>query len=338
MVVTRGQTLSRGALHANRAQIRRARGLFCSVPSPWNLLHPKFLVNNHYHMHIIDGELTSRFVRVRALMPHRSEDNVSTAVLVAQHLPYLRRFARALTGSQAEGDDLVARLLEALLADPAPLPTDISPKLALYRAFVRTRRDAGLRSKSGDVSPALSKAEARLKAMTPLSREAFLLTTVEEFSIADAARILECTPAQARALVDQAGREIAQQVATDVLIIEDEPMIAIDIEAIVESLGHRVHGIARTHDESVSLFKSGSPGLVLADIQLADGSSGLEAVNELLKLRQVPVIFITSFPERLLTGERPEPTFLLTKPYQPETVRATISQALFFDERPHSAG
>ncbi|SDR13915.1 CheY chemotaxis protein or a CheY-like REC (receiver) domain [Rhizobiales bacterium GAS113] len=262
---------------------------------------------------------------------------MSTAVQVAQHLPYLRRFARALAGSQAAGDDQVMRLLETLLADPHPLPTDIPAKLALYRAFVRTRRDAtqetGRNSAPGAQLPT---AEARLKAMTPLSREAFLLHSVEEFSTADTARILDCSEAEAGALIDQAGREITRQVATDVLIIEDEPLIAIDIEAIVEGLGHRVHGVARTHDESISLFKSGSPGLVLADIQLADGSSGLEAVNELLKLREVPVIFITSFPERLLTGERPEPTFLLTKPYRPETVRATISQALFFDERSHA--
>jgi CheY-like chemotaxis protein len=115
-------------------------------------------------------------------------------------------------------------------------------------------------------------------------------------------------------------------------------MIALDIEHIVESLGHRVSGIARTHAESVSLFGSTSPGLVLADIQLADGSSGLEAVNDLLRQREVPVIFITSFPERLLTGDRPEPTFLLSKPYRPETVRATISQALFFDERSRLGG
>jgi DNA-directed RNA polymerase specialized sigma24 family protein/CheY-like chemotaxis protein len=261
---------------------------------------------------------------------------LSTAVQVAQYLPYLRRFARALTGSQIKGDDQVVRLLEALLADSTLFPTQLPAKLALYRLFVRTRRDAGLRSKVRDGTGKLSRAEARLSSLTPLSREAFLLTTVEEFSIEDTARILECGEEEVRALVDQAGREISRQVATDVLIIEDEPMIAIDIETIVQSLGHRVHGIARTHDESIALFKSGSPGLVLADIQLADGSSGLEAVNELLRLREVPVIFITSFPERLLTGERPEPTFLLTKPYQPETVRATISQALFFDERSHA--
>jgi hypothetical protein len=43
-----------------------------------------------------------------------------------------------------------------------------------------------------------------------------------------------------------------------------------------------------------------------------------------------PVIFITAYPERLLTGERPEPAFLITKPFQPETVKAAIGQALFF--------
>jgi CheY-like chemotaxis protein len=263
---------------------------------------------------------------------------LSIAVQVAQHLPFLRRFARALAGSQAEGDDQVVRLLEALLADSSILPSDLPTKLALYRVFVRMRRDAVNRLKTRAESGKLSLAEARLSHLTRLSREAFLLTTVEEFSIEDAARILECSEAKVRELVEEAGREITRQVATEVLIIEDEPMIAIDIETIVQSLGHRVHGIARTHDESIALFRSGSPGLVLADIQLADGSSGLEAVNELLRLREVPVIFITAFPERLLTGERPEPTFLLTKPYQPDTVRATISQALFFDERSHAPG
>jgi DNA-directed RNA polymerase specialized sigma24 family protein len=262
---------------------------------------------------------------------------VSIAVQVAQYLPYLRRFARALTGSQAEGDDQVARLLEALIADPTPFPTSTSPKIALYQALMRTRRDESrLKSLAGGGPTRLSKAEARLGVLTPLSREAFLLTTVEDFSVEDTAHILDIAPDEVWGLLDQAGREIARQVATEVLIIEDEPMIAFDIESIVESLGHKVQGIARTHAESVSLFKSGSAGLVLADIQLADGSSGLEAVNELLKLREVPVVFITAFPERLLTGERPEPTFLLTKPYRPETVRATISQALFFDERSHS--
>ena len=118
-----------------------------------------------------------------------------------------------------------------------------------------------------------------------------------------------------------------------VLIIEDEPMIAMDLESIVEGLGHRVTSVARTHGEAVKAVGQHKPGLVLADIQLADGSSGLDAVNEILGSFAVPVIFITAYPDRLLTGERPEPAFLITKPYQPDTVKAIVSQALFFDRR-----
>ncbi len=117
------------------------------------------------------------------------------------------------------------------------------------------------------------------------------------------------------------------------LIIEDEPIIALDIEGMVRDLGHDVTGVARTHRGAVALVKSKTPGLVLADIQLADGSSGLDAVNEILTEIEVPVIFITAFPERLLTGEKPEPAFLITKPFRPEAVKAAISQALFFDRK-----
>mgnify|MGYP002650438972 CR=1 FL=1 len=72
------------------------------------------------------------------------------------------------------------------------------------------------------------------------------------------------------------------------------------------------------------------PGLVLADIQLADDSSGIDAVKDILAEFQVPVIFITAFPERLLTGDRPEPAFLISKPYSEEQVRSAVSQAMFF--------
>jgi DNA-binding LytR/AlgR family response regulator len=70
--------------------------------------------------------------------------------------------------------------------------------------------------------------------------------------------------------------------------------------------------------------------LVLADVQLADGSSGIEAVKEILEECSPPVVFITAFPDLLLTGTRPEPTFLMSKPFDPEAVKAMISQVLFF--------
>ena len=115
------------------------------------------------------------------------------------------------------------------------------------------------------------------------------------------------------------------------LIIEDEPLISMQLEDLVRGLGHDICGTAATRTQAQQVVAEKTPGLVLADIQLADGSSGLDAVDDILSIGSVPVIFITAYPERLLTGDRPEPTYLVTKPFQEATVRAAISQALFFN-------
>jgi CheY-like chemotaxis protein len=251
---------------------------------------------------------------------------------IAPHLPYLRRFARALSGSQSSGDAYVVATLEALVANPGVFRRDLAPRIALYKLFVSwwssvpVNVTAGL----GARQPAV---ERNLDALTPRPRQAFLLRTVEGFSGEDVATILDVLPAEVSELLAVAGKEIADQVATDIMIIEDEPVIALDLEALVTELGHNVTGVARTHGEALALVQHKQPGLILADIQLADGSSGLEAVNEILAKLDVPIIFITAYPERLLTGERPEPAFLITKPFRPDVVRATVSQALFFDTR-----
>jgi CheY-like chemotaxis protein len=259
---------------------------------------------------------------------------MTIAAEIAPHLPYLRRFARALNGTQAGGDSYVVATLEALVADPSSFPRDIPARIALYRIFLKLWSSMPVNMAASHAGATRSGAvERNLDALTPRPRQAFLLRTVEGFAIQDVAAVLDVDVDAAAALVEQAGREIAEQVATDVLIIEDEPIIALDIETLVQELGHSVTGIARTHKEAVALVKQKRPGLVLADIQLADGSSGLEAVAEILETIDLPVIFITAYPERLLTGDRPEPAFLITKPFQPEAVKAAISQALFFDRR-----
>lgn len=258
---------------------------------------------------------------------------MSIAKEIAPHLPYLRRFARALSGTQASGDAYVVATLEALVEDPGSFPRDVAPKLGLYRIFLQLWSSVGLNDKAAPQDAERSAVERNLDALTPRPRQAFLLRTVEGFPIEEVGEIMMISTAEAAGLVQSAGQEIAEQVATDVLIIEDEPIIALDIETMVEELGHRVTGVARTHREAIALVGKKRPGLVLADIQLADGSSGLDAVNEILGSIDVPVIFITAYPERLLTGDRPEPAFLITKPFQPEAVKAAISQALFFDRR-----
>ncbi len=260
---------------------------------------------------------------------------MSLATEIAPHLPYLRRFARSLCGTQDSGDAYVVHALEAIIADPSSFPTDVNPKIGIYKTFVRIWNSIQVNTEKDEPQTTAAQAlsDRRLDAITPRPRQAFLLVSVEGFKPEEAAQILDCSVAELKGLIDEAGKEIAAQVATDVLIIEDEPIIAMDLEALVEALGHRVCHVARTHREALAAVRKTRPGMILADIQLADGSSGLEAVNEILTSFQVPVVFITAYPERLLTGVRPEPTFLIAKPFQPDTVKATISQALFFDTK-----
>jgi CheY-like chemotaxis protein len=256
---------------------------------------------------------------------------MSTAQLVVQHLPYLRRYARALTGSQMAGDAYVAATLETLVSEPETIGSVGNVKVELFQVFTRIWNSLSVNGRSEQIQRDLP-AEVRIGQITPLPRQAFLLSCLEGFSEEEVSAILAVSTDQVRELVDEAGRELAADMATDILIIEDEPLIAMDLEALVEGLGHNVTGVARTRTEAVKLAATKRPGLILADIQLADGSSGLDAVNDLLKAFEVPVIFITAYPERFLTGERPEPAFLIAKPFQPANVSAVISQALFFQQ------
>ena len=259
---------------------------------------------------------------------------MSVAASLKTHLPLMRRYARALTGSQDRGDSYIRTVLEVLVADSSALPRGMDVRVALYRmlsmvwASSRVDIDEDARSPGWEAN-----ADSRLSALPPAARQAFVLISVEGFTIADTALILDVDEDHVRTLLDAAARDIAAQVSTDVLIIEDEPMIALELEQIVTDLSHGVTGIARTRDEAIAAYNAKRPGLVLADIQLADGTSGIDAVNDFLGRPEgaPPVIFITAYPERLLTGDRPEPTFLITKPFSPEMIKAIVSQALFFD-------
>jgi CheY-like chemotaxis protein len=263
---------------------------------------------------------------------------MSLSMRIAPHLPYLRRFSRAVTGSQTSGDAYVAATLETLIADISLFPEASSDRIAIYKLFSALFSSSAVTIPS-PVSSFIweQRAASNLANLAPRPRQAFLLVAVEGFTNDQAAEILDVSAEDFTQLLREASTDISRQVATEIMIIEDEPLIAMDIEQMVESLGHKVVSIARTHKEAVAMFKETKPRMILADIQLADGSSGIDAVNDILNAASVPVIFITAFPERLLTGERPEPTFLVTKPFNPDMVKALISQALFFDEGSRAA-
>ena len=252
---------------------------------------------------------------------------MSLAEILRPHLPYLRRYARALTGSQKSGDAFVKATLEAIIADPKSMSIDDNVRVQLYRIFSRIWESANVRLTD---DPDENTAQNRLNAIPPISRQVLLLTALEGFSIAEVAKIADVGESSINDLLEDAIADIDNEIRSDVLIIEDEVLISMELQQIVSGLGHRVCGTATTHKGALEAVEKAKPSLVLADIQLADGSSGIDAVKDILEEISVPVIFITAFPERLLTGERPEPTFLITKPFQPNAIRAAISQALFF--------
>jgi CheY-like chemotaxis protein len=257
---------------------------------------------------------------------------MSMSQQLAADLPFLRRYARALTGSQERGDAMVRTTLEAILADDELKSSIGGGRIPLYRAFhqVVSGGEGSATGAAAASDPKEAAAASKLETIAPANRQALLLTTVEDFSPQQAAQIMGVDAERVQALVSEAVREIDDEQSTSVLIIEDEPMIMMQLEDLVTSLGHEICGTATTRTEAVRAVAEKRPGLILADIQLADGSSGLDAVADILAMGTVPVIFITAYPERLLTGDRVEPTYLVTKPFREQTVKASISQALFF--------
>ena len=263
--------------------------------------------------------------------PPEFDNNTSVSGPIMMTLPFLRRYARALTGNQSTGDRYAAATLEAILADNSIYDANISSRAALFQVFHVIWSSSGAPVTEDGTDALELRAQAHLAPLTKDSREALLLHSIEGFNLIEIGQVMQISPDHAQQLIDTAQSEMEDSVRGRVLIIEDEAFIAMDIESIVTGMGHFVTGIARTHTEAVRLGKGERPDLILADIKLADNSSGIDAVRDLLQmLGDVPVIFITAFPDRLLTGTRPEPTFLIGKPYTEEQLRSAVSQAMFF--------
>jgi len=258
---------------------------------------------------------------------------MSLAREIAPHLPLLRRYARALTGAQESGDAFVVAALEAIVARPEEFPRQMEPRAGLYRVFHKIWESGNveLNGAGDELSLGARKAHERLRTLAPMSRQALLLTTLENFTTQETGEILGRSPEEIGSMLDDALDQLDKQTKARILIIEDEAVIAMDLSDLVTAAGHTVCAVESTASGAVEAANRELPDLVLADIQLADGSSGIDAVKDILSSFEVPVIFITAFPDRLLTGERPEPTFLITKPYSPDMVRAAVSQALFFE-------
>ena len=271
---------------------------------------------------------------------------------VSTVIPELRRYARILTGSQTVGDWYVRMTLYLIAQNMTRWsPSEIQHvglRVALYRVFqdVWARRPSGTgldidsdreRGGGGGGDRGQDALRSHVQALPDLDREVLLLTELCAFSIEETAWILGMAVHEAEDGLASALAGLQSQTATTVLIIEDEPIIALDLNRIVIGMGHRVIGLAETKTNAVVLGLTQRPGVILADIQLRDGSSGLDAVHDILSHLQAPVIFVTAFPDRLLTGKRIEPTYLVTKPFDSEVLRMTINKALLLHAPPTHA-
>lgn len=252
---------------------------------------------------------------------------MSDANSILELLPFLRRYARALTGSQTRGDNCVRLCLETILAEPGRMEGR-DAKLQLFKAFHDAWRAVDTQIASPRRPERDSQLSHGLAALPSMERQVLLLAFLEEFSLEDTAMIVGVTEREARALLDRARNQVQLVSSVPILIIEDEPMIAMEIARIVRHLGHRVCGTAARQSDAIELAARTQPALILADIQLKGNDSGITAVQEILKNVEVPVIFVTGFPERLLTGDKLEPAFVIPKPFSPEMLKAAIGQAL----------
>jgi CheY-like chemotaxis protein/DNA-directed RNA polymerase specialized sigma24 family protein len=247
----------------------------------------------------------------------------------ADLIPRLRRHARLLSGSQEVGDEYVRICLELVAAEPKRLDDGPLPR-CLFRAFhlvwstvANTIEEAG----RGGNGPAAALQQG-LVALPSLQRRTLLLQVVEEFTSEDVAWILDLDVPLVRALVAEAREELARTRVVRVMIIEDEPLIAMELDRIVRSLGHEVVAMASRESAALEQAERHQLGLILADVQLLDEDSGIVAAQRILERFDVPVVFVTGFPERLLTGGRLEPAFVVAKPFEEEALKVTLGQAL----------
>jgi CheY-like chemotaxis protein/DNA-directed RNA polymerase specialized sigma24 family protein len=244
--------------------------------------------------------------------------------LISSELPYLRRYARGLMGEQHNGDEAVEDMIESLI-----FRISVSPSLKFQKADLFAELDKSISQRVSKLSDdsGISKI---MNAMTTLQRRSLLLTVVEGFSVQETARILVVPIEEVEEMLRQAESTIANEVSTSVLIIEDESMISYQLAQIVKEAGHEVVGIATTQAEAVKLAEEHDFGLILSDLRLADGSVGIDAVKEIFANRpsEVPVIYITAYPEMLLQGQDDEPSYLIPKPFEPLHVRTVVDQAI----------
>lgn len=236
---------------------------------------------------------------------------MSIVTSVEKELPYLRRYARAVTGSTSIGDDCVARALQSVLRA-------IEQGLAKDESFEKSEL---FRLVDLNICDAIDVEES-------LPHRALLLVAMEGLSEDEVCEVLDVQHTALRQLIATAEDKFRKSIATAVLIIEDEALIAAQLKRIVSDAGHTVVGVATRATEAVALGRRMKPDLILCDIHLAGGTIGTDAIAELDLPETIPVIYITAYPEDYLSTANKGPSYLVAKPFDTQYVKTIIAHAL----------
>lgn len=263
--------------------------------------------------------------RRAAPRPHR-EERIRT---LTPHVPYLRRYALALTGDAALGDNFVTQILHDALGADAFTSLE-NPRLALYAALNELADAVSLR-------PVESRhpVEAALATLPETDRRLYLLVNLEDLPLPDAAAVLGLTAEDGLERLAEARRQVRARLAATILIVEDDAIIAFDLAETVRGMGHIVCGTAPTMDEAVTLAGNHTPTLALLDIRLAEGNNGIEVARELRRRRFLPVIFVTAFPDELAKRGLEHLGPVIPKPFTRDQIEQAITRAVF---TPHDVG
>jgi len=116
-----------------------------------------------------------------------------------------------------------------------------------------------------------------------------------------------------------------------ILIVEDEPIIAADIEMILEELGYEITGVEDNADDAIESLKNDRPDLVLLDINIEGDVDGVMLAEDINEQFQIPFVFLTSNADKLTINrvKRTQPAGFIVKPFSEKDLQSNIEIALF---------
>lgn len=257
-------------------------------------------------------------------------DAYSQALL--KQVPFLRRYARALTGSPEAGDELVGQALPVALDDPEAfgLGAAGAGRGPLYALLNRLQDAAGPRPQPVAGGHPM---EGALAALPETERRLFLLVSLEELSFQEAAAVLDVPPEEAHALMADAQEALREALIASIMIVEDDAIIAFDLAETVRGMGHTVCGTAATMESALATARDCRPTLALMDLRLAHGDSGITTAQRLRQSSELPIIFVTAFGDELTRRGLEHLGPVIRKPFTREQIERAITQAVFAPSR-----